>query len=80
MTGSSSKTQWQPPVWRTPDGQPVSCIEKIKVLNDNLEEIRQMAQDALEDAVLMGADEAQVRETLTKLVASLENPYRGRKT
>ncbi|MEX0808725.1 MAG: hypothetical protein WD044_08345 [Dongiaceae bacterium] len=80
MTDSPSKTQWQPPVWRTADGQPVSCIEKIKVLNDNLEEIRQMAQDALEDAVLMGADEAQVRETLTKLVASLENPYRGRKT
>ena len=48
MTGSSSKTQWQPPVWQTPDGQPVSCIEKIKVLNDNLEEIRQMTQDALE--------------------------------
>ncbi|MEX2201871.1 MAG: hypothetical protein WD711_10790 [Dongiaceae bacterium] len=80
MTGSSRKSTWQPPVWRTPEGQPVSCIEKIKVLNDNLEEIRQMAQDALEDAVLMGSDETQVRETLTRLIASLENPYRGRKT
>ncbi|MDZ4736822.1 MAG: hypothetical protein SGJ07_10800 [Rhodospirillaceae bacterium] len=48
-------------------------------MNDNLEEIRQMTQDALEDAVLMGADETQVRDTLTRLVASLENPYRGRK-
>jgi hypothetical protein len=64
------------PVWRQPDGQPVSCVDKIKVLNENLEELQQMAQDALEDAILMGADEAQIREVLARLVASLDNPYR----
>ena len=42
------------PVWLTPDGKPVSCLEKIKVLNENLEEIRSLAQDALEDAVIFG--------------------------
>jgi hypothetical protein len=71
---------WQAPTWRQPDGQPVSCIEKLKVLNENLDEIRQMAQDALEDAVLMGCDEKQVRDVFAELLASLENPYRGRKT
>ena len=71
---------WQAPTWRQPDGQVVSCVEKIKVLNENLEEIRKMAQDALEDAVLMGCDEKQVREVFAALLASLENPYRGRKT
>lgn len=65
-----------PPVWRQPDGTPVSCVEKIKVLNENLQEIRQMAQDALEDAVLMGCDEGQVRSVLRALVESLQNPYR----
>jgi hypothetical protein len=64
------------PVWRQPDGQPVSCVDKIKVLNENLEELQQMAQDALEDAILMGADEAQIREVLARLVGSLDNPYR----
>ncbi len=64
------------PVWRQPDGQPVSCVDKIKVLNENLEELQQMAQDALEDAILMGCDEAQVREVLERLVGSLDNPYR----
>jgi hypothetical protein len=67
------------PAWRQPDGKPVSCAEKIKVLNDNLGEIRQMAQDALEDAVLMGCDEDQVRDVLHGLVDSLANPYKGRK-
>lgn len=64
------------PVWRTPQGEPVSCVEKIKVLNENLAELSALAQEALEDAVLMGCDEQQVREVLTGIVAGLVNPYR----
>jgi len=64
------------PVWRTPEGEPVSCVEKIKVLNENLAELRALAQDALEDAVPMGCDERQVREVLAGIVAGLVNPYR----
>jgi hypothetical protein len=67
------------PIWRQPDGKVVSCTEKIKVLNENLSEIRQLAQDALEDAMLMGCDEEQIRKVLNDLVLSLENPYRKNK-
>jgi hypothetical protein len=63
------------PIWRTPEGEPVSCVEKIKVLNENLAELRDLAQEALEDAVLMGADERQVREVLASIVSGLINPY-----
>jgi len=63
------------PVWRTPEGEPVSCVEKIKVLNENLAELRVLAQEALEDAVLMGCEEAQVREVLGAILAGLVNPY-----
>jgi len=66
------------PTWRQPDGQPVSCRDKIQVLNENLDEIREMAQEALEDAVLMGCDERQVRSVLHALMDSVENPYAGR--
>jgi hypothetical protein len=64
------------PVWHTPEGEPVSCVEKIKVLNENLSELHDLAQDALEDGVLMGCDEVQLREVLTGIIASLVNPYR----
>ena len=64
------------PIWLTPEGEPVSCIEKIKVLNENLAELRELAQEALEDAVLMGADEAQVRLVLAGIVDGLVNPYK----
>jgi len=46
------------------------------VLNENLAELRELAQEALEDAVLMGCDEQQVREVLAGIVAGIVNPYR----
>jgi hypothetical protein len=64
------------PVWLTPEGEPVSCLEKLKVLNENLTEIQEMSQEALEDAILMGCDETQFRDVMRKLVESLVNPYR----
>ena len=70
-----SETPFTPPIWRDPVGNALSCREKIKVLNENLEEIRQLSQDALEDAILMGSDELQFRTIMADLVAALQNPY-----
>ncbi len=64
------------PVWVTPQGEKLSCIEKIKVLNENLEEIQALAQEALEDAVLMGGDEGQFRKVIQDIALSLDNPYK----
>jgi hypothetical protein len=64
------------PEWRDPEGKTVACVEKLKVMRENLEELGQMAQDALEDAILMGCDEHQVRQFLVSLMQSLQNPYR----
>ncbi|BBK42481.1 hypothetical protein STVA_25010 [Allostella vacuolata] len=62
--------------WVDTEGRPISCLEKIKVLDQNLEEIRSAAQDALEDAVLMGCDEEQIRAVLRQVMDGLVNPYR----
>jgi hypothetical protein len=70
------KPKFDLPIWLTPEGEPVSCIDKIKVLNGNLEEIRDLAQAALEDAVLMGCDESQFREIIRKLAEAIVNPYK----
>jgi hypothetical protein len=68
------------PVWLTPQGEKVSCIEKIKVLNENLEEVKALAQDAFEDAVLMGCDEAQFRQVIQAIAQGLVNPYKKAKS
>ena len=62
-------------IWRSPSGEIVSCVEKLKVLRENLEEIQQLCQDALEDAVLIGCDERQFKLVLGNLVQGLQNPY-----
>jgi hypothetical protein len=62
-------------IWRSSEGKVIACVEKNKVLQENLVEIRQVCQDALEDAVLMGCDEQQFLSVLAELVAQLKNPY-----
>ena len=64
------------PKWFDAEGEPVSCTEKIKVMTENMQELYQTAQDAFEDALLMGCGEAQLRDYLQALVAGLENPYK----
>ena len=61
--------------WRKPDGSPVACVEKLKVLEQNLDEFRALAVDFLEDAALMGCDVGQVRQVLSDAVAAIPDPY-----
>ena len=63
------------PTWLRDDKTIVACTEKIKVMQENFEEIQQVAQDALEDGLLMEVSETQMREALHKLVDDLLNPY-----
>lgn len=63
------------PLWHQDSGAPISCLEKIKVLNENYLELSQMLQDAFEDGLLMGCSEAQMRVTFLRLVERLTNPY-----
>lgn len=67
------------PIWVRDDGSVVSCTEKIKVMRENFEEIKQIAQDALEDGLLLEVSETQMREALHHLVDQLVNPYQKAK-
>ena len=64
------------PKWVRDDKSVVSCTEKVKVMTENFDEIKQIAQDALEDGLLMEVSEQQMRDALHQLVNSLVNPYK----
>ncbi len=66
-----------PKTWPQPDGTPVSCREKLKTLAENHAELAQVMQDAFEDAVLIGVDEAAMRAILAEMVQGLRSPKRG---
>ncbi len=63
------------PKWVRDDGSVVSCTEKVKVMTENFDELKQIAQDALEDGLLMEVSEEQMRQALHALVDTLINPY-----
>ncbi|HEY4250043.1 MAG TPA: hypothetical protein VGM87_02530 [Roseomonas sp.] len=65
-----------PRLWPGADGEPVSCREKIRTLEDNHREAVAMLRDTFEDAILMGVDEAAMRRVLTELIAALPSPNR----
>lgn len=67
-----------PSVWPQPDGTPVSCREKLKMLSENHAELAQALQDTFEDAVMMGVDEQAMRRILLGMVDALESPKRAR--
>ena len=67
-----------PATWPGADGSPVSCREKLRTLEENHREAAQVLQDAFEDAVLMGVDEAAMRAVLVDMVAGLRSPRRAR--
>ncbi len=67
-----------PALWPGADGVPVSCREKLRTLEENHREAAQVLQDAFEDAVLMGVDEAALRGIMAEMVAGLRSPRRSR--
>ncbi|MBF4988769.1 hypothetical protein [Methylophilus sp. 14] len=67
------KNEW--PKWVRDDGSVVSCTEKVKVMAENFDELKQIAQDAMEDGLLMEVSEEQMRAALHALVDTLVNPY-----
>jgi hypothetical protein len=70
-------TQAAPAAWPGADGKPISCRDKLKVLAENHAELGQMLQDVFEDAVLMGVDEAAMRDILAGIVHGLASPRRA---
>lgn len=66
-----------PPVWPGADGTAVACREKLRMLAENHAELAQVMRDAFEDAVLMGVDEAALRDILHRMVDGLESPRRA---
>jgi len=60
--------------WPQADGTPVSCRDKLEILNENHEELSHVMQDAFDDAILMGVDEAFLRALFASLVTKLKTP------
>ena len=78
---SEGRTDTAPPErWLKADGSTVSCTEKVKVLEENWEEVKALLQDVLDDAVLMGCTEQQVKAEYKRLIDALQCDFKEQKS
>ena len=70
---NKSKNKW--PTWVRDDKSVVSCTEKIKVMKENFDELKQLSQDAIEDGLLMEVSDNQMKAALHQMIDDLVNPY-----
>ncbi|MDB4042518.1 hypothetical protein N9472_03725 [Methylophilaceae bacterium] len=59
--------------WVRDDQSVISCTEKIKVMTENFDELKQLAQDAFEDGLLMEVSDQQMRDALHQMIDDLKN-------
>lgn len=60
------------PVWHNDKSEKVTCVEKIKVMEEGLDELKVIASDLLGDAIIMGISEKQLKDVLVQMMISLE--------
>ena len=58
--------------WIDKEGKALSCKDKLATLEDNLEELLEIALDALEDAAVMGADVDATRQAFVRGIEALQ--------
>lgn len=61
-----------PSRWIDKDGKALSCKDKLATLDDNLKELREIALDALEDAIIMGVDPETARRVFIEELHALQ--------
>jgi hypothetical protein len=59
--------------WVKDDQSVIACTEKIKVMTENFDELKQLAQDAFEDGLLMEVSDQQMRDALHQMIDDLKN-------
>mgnify|MGYP001178967676 CR=1 FL=1 len=62
-------------IWRTKDKEIISCDEKNKILNENINEFENMVQSLYDDAVLMGCDACEVKLKILKIVKNIKYTF-----
>ena len=55
-------------IWYNKKNEIISCIETNKVLNENFAEVQSLVQNCIDDAIILGCKENDIKKKLIKVV------------
>ncbi len=58
--------------WIDDKGNPISCYEKLKVINQNLQEIIEVYKNSLDDAILFGVTQESFQENIINILQNFK--------
>jgi len=62
-----------PKVWYSTDKVKISCKEKILLLNKNIQDFNEVAQEIYDEAILMGVKKEQIEEILEAVIKNIDS-------
>ena len=66
-----------PKKWLTTQQEPLACKEKIELLNENIFEILNLAEEILDESILMGVDPKQTKSIIKKAIDNISSDLKS---
>ena len=66
-----------PKVWYSKNKEELSCKEKILILNNNILEFHELANEIYDEAILMGVRKEQIEEVLVNTVKNINSKLKS---
>ena len=66
-----------PKIWYSKNKEKVSCKEKISLLNKNIIEFHELANEIYDEAILMGVRKEQIKEVLVNTIKNINSTLKS---
>ena len=66
-----------PKIWYSKNKEPLSCKEKILLLNNNILEFHELANEIYDEAILMGVRKEQIEEVLVNTAKNINSKLKS---
>lgn len=66
-----------PKIWYSQNKEKLSCKEKISLLNKNIIEFHELANEIYDEAILMGVRKEQIEEVLANTVKNINTTLKS---
>ena len=66
-----------PKIWYSKNKEKLSCKEKILLLNNNILEFHELANEIYDEAILMGVRKEQIEEVLANTIKNINSKLKS---